>query len=708
MTDVATLVFDIDSSQARGAAKVLADLNSEVIKTANGVSKFEKTMRDTGGRFTSTSKYVRDNKEELESLARAYNPVLAAQMRYRDEAIRTGAAVKAGVITEQQRVDILQRVKAGFDSGAAAAHGFASAQRASGASTANVFAQLNDIGVMLAAGQNPFQLAIQQGTQLNQVWTSMGAQGRTLSGVAGVLRGAIGSMISPMSLLTLGVIAGAGALVQWATSGDAAGSSADALRNKLSTLDEAIGALNGSLTLTIPDNYDRVLEKFGSLNEAVRTHVSNMDALNAALINTSQISVEGVFSEVFGGYLTTRIDEMRIAFARTNDNARVLVGLMRDVDAATGPQKQADALEKLIKNLVLSAGGIDKMNKEQIKFVTELENARRVALQGLGVLDRYAPAISRATVAAGELGAALASAMAQSPFAPEYGRFTPFDAGLTGALRTSLRPQARPNDGGTGDFNDAKKDKSGGGGRALEQAKKQFQSLRELIEEDTLFQFAEYEKRQTQLDNALSRKLLSEQNYNMIRSQLQTLYFGTEYEKQQLQFTMEQEQLDLALSQKLISEQRYAEEVSRIKAAQQNAELSGYQTFFGNMASAAKAGGDKTSAAVKAFSVAQGILNSYLAYTQVLADPSLIGRPFLRTALAASTLAAGLGAVASMKSGGGSSAASTATAAAKQEPTRTTLVKLEGDEWLVNLADSLITQIQDASKDGRMIVMRDY
>ena len=47
-----------------------------------------------------------------------------------------------------------------------------SAQQAN-AHLANLGFQANDIFMMMAAGQNPMMLAIQQGTQVSQVFTSM-------------------------------------------------------------------------------------------------------------------------------------------------------------------------------------------------------------------------------------------------------------------------------------------------------------------------------------------------------------------------------------------------------------------------------------------------------------------------------------------------------------------------------------------------------
>lgn len=76
--------------------------------------------------------------------------------------------------------------------------------------TANIAAQLNDIGVQLAGGTSPFLIAIQQGTQLNQVLGQGGVRA-----AVGALGGAFMSLLNPVSLLTIGVIGLGGTAVQY-------------------------------------------------------------------------------------------------------------------------------------------------------------------------------------------------------------------------------------------------------------------------------------------------------------------------------------------------------------------------------------------------------------------------------------------------------------------------------------------------------------
>jgi hypothetical protein len=161
---------------------------------------------------------------------------------------------------------------------------------------------------------------------------------------------------------------------------------------------------------------------------------------------------------------------------------------------------------------------------------------------------------------------------------------------------------------------------------------------------------------------------------------------------------------------KLRIEEQYQQRLNAIRQAEQKTTLTGYDQLFGNLETVFKAGGDKMVGITKAFSVAQGLLNSYRAYTEVLADPALLGRPFLRQALAASTLAAGLAQVASMKSvstsgGGGSASASASTAAsAPAIPTQTVAINLQGDTFSRASVEGLLEQIQSQlDRGGRLV-----
>lgn len=81
--------------------------------------------------------------------------------------------------------------------------------------TANLAAQFQDIAVTSAMGMSPLQIALQQGTQISAVLGPMGA--------AGAVRGlgaAFLSIINPVSLVTIGLVAAAAAAVQYFMTAD--------------------------------------------------------------------------------------------------------------------------------------------------------------------------------------------------------------------------------------------------------------------------------------------------------------------------------------------------------------------------------------------------------------------------------------------------------------------------------------------------------
>ncbi|TXH15870.1 MAG: hypothetical protein E6R03_06475 [Hyphomicrobiaceae bacterium] len=90
-------------------------------------------------------------------------------------------------------------------------------------------------------------------------------------------------------------------------------------------------------------------------------------------------------------------------------------------------------------------------------------------------------------------------------------------------------------------------------------------------------------------------------------------------------------------------------------------------------------------------------------------DPTV---PFwMKFAAAGKVLAAGLGAVNAIKGGGGGSsggggASATSSATTAQEPQRVTRIELMGEDWIVNLADAVLSQTYEATKNGRVIIGR--
>ena len=194
-------------------------------------------------------------------------------------------------------------------------------------------------------------------------------------------------------------------------------------------------------------------------------------------------------------------------------------------------------------------------------------------------------------------------------------------------------------------------------------------------------------------------------------------------EQEKIAFEQRQDVLQSALDKKLITLQEYQELEKAITAQHQqdlaNIALAGQQEnltyaadFFGALAGVAAAGGDKMTKAVRVFSAAQALINSYLAYTQVIADPTLPW--FAKLPKALGVLAAGMSMVSAIKGGGSSSASgagrgSATVSAQASAPTPQTVMidsidpdSLYSGQTLINLFDAFYNE---NDKRGKVFVV---
>uniref|UniRef100_A4WS48 Bacteriophage tail tape measure N-terminal domain-containing protein n=1 Tax=Cereibacter sphaeroides (strain ATCC 17025 / ATH 2.4.3) TaxID=349102 RepID=A4WS48_CERS5 len=134
----------------------------------------------------------------------------------------------------------------------------------------NLTAQFNDIGMMLMAGQNPLMLAVQQGTQITQVIGPMGA-----AGAVRALGAAFMSLLSPVNLVTLGVIAGGAALIQWLTS---AGGGARSFEDAVGALEKQVDAYTAA-SGRARSSTEELTKKFGAQQGAIRALLGDLAEL---------------------------------------------------------------------------------------------------------------------------------------------------------------------------------------------------------------------------------------------------------------------------------------------------------------------------------------------------------------------------------------------------------------------------------------------
>lgn len=153
---------------------------------------------------------------EMEKLRAKYNPIFAAVKQYQSSVVGIQQAHRLGAISAEEMTSAIQRErKATLDSIAAIKQRNSAINSGpKGFQTANIAAQFQDIAVTTAMGMSPIQIALQQGTQLSAVFNEMGKGKAVIQGIGA----AFASIVSPVSLVTIGVIAAGAALLQYITS----------------------------------------------------------------------------------------------------------------------------------------------------------------------------------------------------------------------------------------------------------------------------------------------------------------------------------------------------------------------------------------------------------------------------------------------------------------------------------------------------------
>jgi hypothetical protein len=164
-----------------------------------------------------------------------------------------------------------------------------------GMHTTNLTWQLNDIGVMLASGQNPFMLAMQQGTQITQIFSQMGGTGK--QAFAGIVAAAK-SMITPLNVMTIGAIAGGAALLYWARSAINGGEEAMTLEDRIEDLSSTLKEWGDDLD-KMADN-SALADRFGKDAEAARQFLSEISSITSGELQRSFTTALGDLNDPFG------------------------------------------------------------------------------------------------------------------------------------------------------------------------------------------------------------------------------------------------------------------------------------------------------------------------------------------------------------------------------------------------------------------------
>ncbi|WP_297772669.1 phage tail length tape measure family protein [uncultured Roseovarius sp.] len=420
----------MDAEQAKAQLKATgtaAKATSRDLRTLGAAgTDIERSMGLVTRGLNSAEDSAQAMSAEMDQLRARFDPMFALSQRYEAELSELNRAHRLGALTAGQYDTALDRLNNDFARHATGAQGMATANRAAAASNravaasnrlaagsmGNLVAQGNDVITMLAAGQNPLQLALQQGTQITQEIGPLGA-----AGAFRALGGAILSMLSPINLITIGAIAATAAVVNWFNSGtdeaqsfaegvDELGNSVDSLRERIEdasrTRVELAEEFGDSFVDRAQDLLDRIVEaeqRFAG-RQATATITSFLDetdvdlqsviaARNPALPSSA---MDAGFADNARDQLARQFELAEGLFGRfTGQNRQLVQEVLNDLAdlslAAEGTlEEQQAALAALIQSYdraAVASGRRSPAEDENLRLLQEqeLELARVIELQ---------------------------------------------------------------------------------------------------------------------------------------------------------------------------------------------------------------------------------------------------------------------------------------------------------------------------------------
>ncbi|OAN98064.1 phage tail length tape measure family protein [Sulfitobacter geojensis] len=395
----------------------------------------------------------------LDNLRSKYNPLYAASRQYETALEEISRAESQGAITSKLASDARARAASTLQSASGAVSKYGNAMKTAGFQSQNAAYQIQDVFVTAEMGMNPMRIALQQGSQLSMVMNDMA---RTSGGAKGAISGlmaGVSTMINPMSLATIGVIAGGAALYQWAVNSDDAATKAETLADRLNQVAGAQDQLNfsvrGASLAVSPEELtimDAIAAKSREIAESVNQQNSRryrdqkdlMDAQTAALEN-ERAGLQGQLADI--RRLQAQKETMLTTSSAMADAERMLGEQMQQTASqATENARIADLLKDGISASVVSAmqlAGVDMTSP----ISSAAGEAARLA-SNLGIA--YAQAVqlnyerNKEYVSSGR-GGDPRDFMAGGK---ETARYRPSQAAITGASRI-LNPSAVKSGGGS-------------------------------------------------------------------------------------------------------------------------------------------------------------------------------------------------------------------------------------------------------------------
>lgn len=257
-----------------------------------------------------------------------------------------------------------------------------------------IAAQFNDIGVTAASGMSPMLIALQQGTQLSQQFAGQGL-GQTARGIAA----GFASMVSPVSLATIGLTAAAAIAIQSATSLFKLSSDAKTAKESLEDLADVTDAFSSAAETARTPIAD-LREEFRDLADEIQRVSGIQASFLGVLAKRNLTATAGLLSKEFGGL--SAIGEYHGNFQAESPREKTLRRLRKeldgneaaaksfadaldDLDDAKGPEQviaSVEALQRIMADFALSGGKVSPEFEAFFSNLSSLSNEATKQVEG--------------------------------------------------------------------------------------------------------------------------------------------------------------------------------------------------------------------------------------------------------------------------------------------------------------------------------------
>ena len=309
MTDIARLGAEFDGRSLETAVKILDKLSVEAAAAEVAAKKLAQTQTSASAAIArgnaqaassalkiaqasgnATAAEIKQLRAQSQSAAAAYSAAQALDTQ-------TSAALKAAQ-ANLSLADSAQKVVTSSKLAAGGTEAFNNSLRSAGqtagqqqANMTNMISQFQDIGVTAAMGMNPMLIALQQGSQMSLVFANAAMQAGGPGGAVRLMGQSLLGLVSPISLVTIGLTAGVAWLIQWATSSEKAEKQTDQFGHTIVGLTDSTHKYTEAASAQKLASYS-LAEITDELNKLSGRYTETLDQQAAAALTVARSKIQ--------------------------------------------------------------------------------------------------------------------------------------------------------------------------------------------------------------------------------------------------------------------------------------------------------------------------------------------------------------------------------------------------------------------------------